>query len=106
MCLLRRPVTSCRGDMHSPSPHTARQVLQDAYDQLNGLGEGLHGRIRIQVGRRLCTAVMLTWLPGQQLHPTANVNPPEPFCASSSMRMGWRRRVWTAAASSRSLWRR
>lgn len=25
------------------------QVLQDAYDQLNGLGEGLHSRIRIQV---------------------------------------------------------
>ncbi|PRW45057.1 E3 ubiquitin- ligase UPL6 [Chlorella sorokiniana] len=29
-------------------PVRRTQVLQDAYDQLNGLGEGLHGRIRIQ----------------------------------------------------------
>jgi hypothetical protein len=28
-------------------------VLQDAFEKLNNLGEGLHGRIRIQVLMRL-----------------------------------------------------
>lgn len=98
---------------HSPSQHTARQVLQDAYDQLNGLGEGLHGRIRIQVGAGLkpCKAVNASIAAKPAAWPTtaprtANVNPWYPSCTSSSTHMGWRRQAWTAAASSRSLWRR